>query len=151
MKQQQGVTLIELLISVTIIAIIAAIAFPSYTQYVQRSARAAVQAELMADASKMERLRAQTFSYTGAAAGVASNSTIQQYSPDGTTSASTAKYVISFAVLTGSTYEILAVSTSNFDNKGRTEAMKVNQAGQRCIKALATGVTTCTIGTDPSW
>jgi type IV pilus assembly protein PilE len=159
MTQQRGFTLIELMIVVTIIAIIAAFAYPSYLQYAQRSARAAVKAELMADTSKMERLRAQTFSYAGATAGTGANDTINQYSPDGSTAAD-AKYIISFVVggvsgtantdtsgtvNTSSNYEIMAVSTGKFDSSGKTEVLKVNQAGQRCYAGLASGVTGCTI------
>jgi type IV pilus assembly protein PilE len=159
MTQQRGFTLIELMIVVTIIALIAAFGYPSYLQYVQRSARAAAEAELMADTSKMERLRAQTFSYSGATAGTGANDTIYLYSPDGSTAAN-AKYTISFVVggtsgttnvdasgtvNTGGTYEIMAVSTGKFDSSGKTEALKINQAGQRCYAGLASGVTGCTI------
>ncbi|WP_334132213.1 prepilin-type N-terminal cleavage/methylation domain-containing protein [Silanimonas lenta] len=48
MKNQQGFTLIELMIVVAIIAILAAIALPQYRQYTQRSANSACLGEAKA-------------------------------------------------------------------------------------------------------
>lgn len=46
-EQQRGFTLIELMITVAVVAILVAIAYPSYQAYTVRSNRAAAQAALM--------------------------------------------------------------------------------------------------------
>ena len=45
--QQSGFTLIELMITVAIVAILAAVAYPSYTRYIVKSNRAAAQAQML--------------------------------------------------------------------------------------------------------
>ncbi|SEQ85738.1 type IV pilus assembly protein PilE [Azotobacter beijerinckii] len=54
LKKKRGFTLIELMITVAIVAILAAIAYPSYQQYVIRGNRAAAQAQMMDIASRQQ-------------------------------------------------------------------------------------------------
>lgn len=67
-RNNNGFTLIELMIVVAIIGIIAAIAYPSYTQYVERARRTDAQGALMGLAAAMERHRTTNGSYEGAGA-----------------------------------------------------------------------------------
>lgn len=52
---EQGFTLIEVMISLAIIAILAILAFPSYQQYIRKTHRAEMQAELIQIASQLQR------------------------------------------------------------------------------------------------
>lgn len=156
MKKQQGFTLMELMIAVALVGILAIIAVPAYQGYVQRGARAAVQADLVADATTMERLKAQNFTYAGATTGT----TFPAISPRDA-SAGQQKYNITLTYLKSdgtvaasgdpiAGFTITALSTTIFD-KSKTEALKIDHTGRKCYKALAVGVTDCTLGTDPSW
>lgn len=53
--QQQGFTLIELMIVVTIIAIMAAIAYPSYRSFVRQTQEENIRADLIKNAQALER------------------------------------------------------------------------------------------------
>lgn len=64
MNTQSGFTLIELMITVAVIAILASIAYPSYTQYLARANTAEARATLMEGASAIERCYTESYSYT---------------------------------------------------------------------------------------
>lgn len=75
-RRIKGFTLIEMMITVAIIAIIAAIAIPSYSRYVTRAHRSEGQALLNEAAARMERYYAQNNKYTDVVADLGlSNST----------------------------------------------------------------------------
>lgn len=59
----RGFTLIELMITVAVVAILAAVALPSYQQYVIRGKRAAAQAEMMDIANRQQQFLLANRSY----------------------------------------------------------------------------------------
>ncbi|NMZ74989.1 type IV pilin protein [Pseudomonas nitroreducens] len=64
MTVQRGFTLIEMMITVAIIAILAMIAYPSYQQYILRGNRTEAQSLLNDAAARQERYFAQNNAYT---------------------------------------------------------------------------------------
>lgn len=68
MRRQSAFTLIELMVTVAIIAILAGVALPSYTQYVLRGKLVEGTSNLMAMRTKMELYFQDNRSYVGACA-----------------------------------------------------------------------------------
>ncbi len=65
MKAQQGFTLMELMVTITIIGIIASVAIPSYSSYVQKSARKSDGMSALFDIMRaQENFYANNFTYT---------------------------------------------------------------------------------------
>jgi type IV pilus assembly protein PilE len=62
--QETGFTLIELMITVAVVAILAAIALPSYQQYIIRANRSAVQQFMLDIANREEQFMLDARSYT---------------------------------------------------------------------------------------
>jgi type IV pilus assembly protein PilE len=62
--RQKGVTLIELMVTVMIIAILAAIAMPAYQEYVRRGHRGAAKAQMLDLAIRQQQLLLANRAYT---------------------------------------------------------------------------------------
>lgn len=68
-RNQDGFTLIELMIVISVIAVLAAIALPNYQGYLTRAVCEDAKGVLAGAANNMERFRAQNNTYVGAALG----------------------------------------------------------------------------------
>jgi type IV pilus assembly protein PilE len=66
---QHGITLLELMITVAIVAILASIAIPSYQNYMERTRHSEAQSALMGFAQAMEQFYAANNCYRGATTG----------------------------------------------------------------------------------
>ncbi|UEX20212.1 type IV pilin protein [Stenotrophomonas sp. SI-NJAU-1] len=61
----RGFTLIELMITVAVVAILAAVAIPSYSEHVRKSRRAQAKADLVELAQQLERFHTVQNTYSG--------------------------------------------------------------------------------------
>jgi type IV pilus assembly protein PilE len=107
----RGFTLIELMITVAIIALVSAIAFPSYTSFIARGKRADARGQLMQAAQFMQRFYSANDNFantrSGQTAQDAMPSNLQRAPADGvqqyslTVSATTSAYTLTMAPLAG--------------------------------------------------
>ncbi len=105
-SRSSGFTLIELMITIAVIAILAAIAYPTYDESVRRGRRADAQAVVLMSAQYMERFFTTNATYVGAAL-----PTSLTTSPEGTGSASKF-YDIVVSNLSATTYTLTATRSS---------------------------------------
>ena len=130
-RYERGFTLIELMITVAIVAILAAIAYPSYTKYVQRGYRSEGIAMLNDAVARMERYYAQnnTYAVTNLTAlGFASATPLSQ----------TGRYQLSMAA-TATTYSFTAAPQSQ-QTQDACGSLAIDQLGN---KTSASGAAEC--------
>lgn len=112
-KQSNGFTLIELMVTIAIIAILASIALPSYNSYVARSKIAEATSELSQWRNAAERYYQDNRNYTG----VCDNT-----GPTG------AKYFTYTCVSTAETYTLTATGIANQGMDGYVYTINQNNA-----------------------
>ena len=126
--KKNGFTLVELMITVAIVAILAAIALPSYQDSVRKTRRATAQADLMELASFMERFFTENNKYheNNAVTPVAVSPPFVD----------TAFYTYSLPVKTATSFTLRATpsGTQTSDDCG---TMSLSQTGQRTTTGTA--------------
>lgn len=168
----RGFTLIELMITVMIVAILSAIAIPSYRQYVIKNAEREAQAKMLQIEIELEQWRARALSYQGFQPKVINSATndityayaetdnTTIYVPNGSTSANY-RYKITlvdggdatkslvkadFNNSTGRSWKMLAVpnGTGSFKNANN---MLMTSTGVRCHNKSSIAIIATTCGT----
>ena len=125
---QSGFTLIELMITVTIVGILAAVAYPAYTQYVMRSNRAAAASFVLGLASKQEQYNLDARQYAS------SVSTLGFTTLPNTLAANYTVDVAADNTVAPPTYTITATPIGNQLNKDtQCASLSINQSGLKQI------------------
>ena len=134
MTKELGFTLIEVMITVVIVAILASVAVPSYMSSVRDSRRADAKQALLAAAQTMESFYAMNMTYVGSSTGTTPTIFTTKVPKDGTER----YYTLSFtAAPTAFGYTLQAVPQGS-------------QAGDRCgtLSLNRTGATSAASATD---
>ena len=116
MKKQTGFTLVELMITVVILAILAAIAIPSYTQYVERAECEDGKALITGAANFMERYRAQN-------GGTYTNASLNGFG------SSSEKFGVAITAAAAATYTLTATATAAARLNGSLTLTQANVRG----------------------
>ncbi|WP_432454788.1 MULTISPECIES: type IV pilin protein [unclassified Agarivorans] len=130
MKQIKGFTLIEVMITVAIVAILAAVAYPSYLSHVQTTRREEAKRTLVEAAQHMESYYSMNLTYSGAA----SSGSLTIYTP---THNFSDYYTLSTSGMSASAYTLSATPKS-------TAAQASDHCGTMSINS--TGLTTPSSG-----
>lgn len=83
-RQNQGFTLIEMMVTITILAILAAIVFPSYKNYQIKTREQNARADLMQNVSNLEKYYAKNYKYSGYSEGLKQNKSAKFFTFSGT-------------------------------------------------------------------
>lgn len=137
--RERGVTLIELMITVVIVAILAAIAYPSFTQYVLRSHRTAAKTALHDMASRQERYFTthNTYATTLADLGYPPGASVPV--PD----ASNHYYDLGISAATATTYTLQAAPAGPQANDAECGTFTLNELGAQGMNGGTGAPPTC--------
>jgi type IV pilus assembly protein PilE len=120
MRQQRGVTLIELIVVMVVVAVLAAVAIPSYRQQVIRTNRSNAKTALLQTAQNLERCFTRTNTYVGCVA-------LPFTTPEG-------NYQVSeVAAATATTFSLQAVPQGAQAADAQCATFTLNQANVRTV------------------
>jgi len=143
-RGSRGFSLIELMVTVAVVAILSAIAIPAYNSYVLRSHRSEAMNALTSNRQQLERCYSQNFSYLGCPTTVGGAATTVCAAAVSTTNG---YYQVSCPVLTATTFQLQALALGRQVQDSSCYSMTVTNSGLQAAKATAAaggGVTTLT-------
>lgn len=111
-QAHRGFTLIELMITVAILAIVVAVAYPSYTEQVAKSRRAEARTALLDGAQWMERFYSENFRYDRNTAAVATGTLFSAQYP-GVPASGSRTYSLGLENLGAQTYRLVATRSGS--------------------------------------
>lgn len=135
MKASRGFTLIEVMITVAIVAILAAIALPSYNDSVRKSRRGQAKADMLEVVQMLERRYSTNRTYVGIDLG---DFGLDQSPRDGT-----ARYTLTLDPLTASTYTLTAVPQGAQADDTRCGTLQITHLGAKSISSSTGTVAEC--------
>jgi type IV pilus assembly protein PilE len=129
-----GFTLIELMITVAIVAILAAVAYPSYTRYVVRSNRAAAQAYMLELTGLQQRYLLDARAYAGSLGALLGTSTAP--------ASVTANYTLSVAPKAGIATPSFVITATPIGNQLSRDTicgtLTIDEAGAKTASGTGT-------------
>jgi type IV pilus assembly protein PilE len=131
-----GFTLIEMMITVAIIAILAAVATPTYQQYMMRAYRADAQASLNLANAFMQRVRTEQGSFRPGGV-VPTLPAPMQKSP----SQGEVRYAIAVSNVTATTYTLSATPSSSISAREYCGALTIDHTGKKEFTGTASNAT----------
>jgi type IV pilus assembly protein PilE len=138
--KSQGFTLVELMITVAIIAIIAAFAYPSYQEQVRKTKRADCSGSLTGLSQAMERHYTINNSYLGAAAGAANTGAPAIYPAACPVDGGEVTYNLTISAATASTFTLQAAPTGG-QSGDKCGTLTLTNTGVKGVSSASTGVT----------
>lgn len=120
-SRASGFSLIELMVTMGIVAILVAIAYPSYQNHVMRTQRSAAKACLSEHAQFMERYYTSNLTYVGAAPALGCTNESQLNT----------RYTFAVANLARNTYTVSATPIGVQTRDGQCGTLTITQAGVR--------------------
>lgn len=126
-KEGRGFTLIELMITVAIVAILSAIALPSYLTSVQKSRRADAETILLQDAQFMEKTYTENNTYMPSAANPTLPNLVSPIS-------GTKYYDITIAASTATSFTLRATPVAG-TSQATNGKLEINNLGIKCWDA----------------